>query len=100
MNGVRKHFGVGLLLLTCVLTSHCSESAPAATTDPAAASSDRDAPLDLRRLVVLVRHVDDSRSHLSAKTVAPLTSRAWTSPKEPKDLRSLKTDRRVKAFGE
>lgn len=98
MDGVRKHFGVGLLLLTCALTSHCSESAPVAVTDAATASAGRDAPLDLR-LVLIVRHVEDSRSHLSAKTEAPLASRAWTFPTGSRDLRHLKTARRVKAVG-
>lgn len=99
MDGVRKHFGVGLLLLTCALTSHCSESAPVAVAEAAAASAGRDAPLDLR-LVLIVRHVEDSRSHLGAKTEAPLASRAWTFPTGSKDLRNLKTARRVKAVGE
>ncbi|XP_029705672.1 aLK and LTK ligand 2a [Takifugu rubripes] len=98
MDGVRKHFGVGLLLLTCALTSHCSESATVAVTDAAAASAGMDAPLDLR-LVLIVKHVEDSRSHLSAKTEAPLASRVWTSPTGSKDLRNLKTARRVKAVG-
>lgn len=100
MNGVRKHFVVGLLLLTCALTSRCSESASTATTAAAAASAGRDATMILRRLVEIVRNVEESRNHLSAKTETPLMSRAWTSPTEPKDLRSMKTDRRVKAAGE
>lgn len=99
MNGVRKHFVVGLLLLTCALTRRCSESASTATTAAAAASAGRDATMILRRLVEIVRNVEESRNHLSAKTETPLMSRAWTSPTEPKDLRSMKTDRRVKAAG-
>lgn len=98
MDGVRKHFGVGLLLLTCALTSRCSESAPVAIADAAAASAGRDAPLDLR-MVLIMRHVEDRGSHLSAKTEAPLASRAWTFPTGPKDLRTLKTARRLKAVG-
>lgn len=100
MNGVRKHFVVGLLLLTCALTCRCSESASTATISAAAASAGRDGTMVLRRLVGIVRNVEDSRSHLSAKTETPLTSRAWSSPTDPKDLLNMKTDRRVKAVGE
>lgn len=99
MNGVRKHFVVGLLLLTCALTSRCSESASVTTTAAAAASASKDATMVLRRLVEIV-NVEDSRSHLSAKMETPFLSRAWTFPTEPKDLRNMKTDRRVKAVGE
>lgn len=98
--GVRRHFAVGLLLLTCALTSRCSQGASTATTAAAAAASaGRDVTI-LRRLVEMVRNVEDSRGHLSVKTETPLVSRAWTSPTEPKDLRNTKTDRRVKAVGE
>lgn len=98
MNGeVRSHFAVGLLLLTCALSSRCSEGASTATTAAAAASAGRDTTI-LRRLVEMVRNVEDSRGHLSVKTETPLVSRAWTSPTEPKDLRNK--DRRVKAVGE
>lgn len=100
MTGARKHVVVGLFLLTCALTSRCSESASMTTTAAAAASAGRDATMVLRRLVEIVRNGEDSRSHLSTKTETPLLSRAWTSPAEPKDLRNVKTDRRVKAVGE
>lgn len=96
MSGVRKHVVVGLLLVTCALTSRCSESASTATTSAAAATAGRDAKTVLRRLVEIVRNVEDSRSPLSAKTETPLLSRAWISPAEPKDLRN----RKVKAVGE
>lgn len=100
MNGVRKHFVVGLLLLTCALSSRCRESAPTATTAATAASAGRNPATVLRRLVQIVKNVEDSRSHLSSKTETPLTSRTWTFPTEPKDLRIMKTDKRVKAVGE
>lgn len=100
MNGVRKHFVVGLLLLTCALSSRCSQSASTATTAATAASAGRNPTTVLRRLVEIVKNVEDSRSHLSAKTETPLMSRTWTFPTEPKDLRNAKADRRVKAVGE
>ncbi|XP_070782530.1 aLK and LTK ligand 2a [Enoplosus armatus] len=88
MSGLRKHFNMGLVLLMCTLTGHCSDSAPSA-----AAAAGRDARQDLRRIVEIVRHVEDSRGRHGAKTEAPLTSRAGSSLVEPKDLRSLKTNR-------
>lgn len=100
MNGVRKHFVVGLLLLTYALACRCSESASTATTSAATASAGRDRMMVLRGLVEIVRNVEDSRNHLSAKTETPLMSRARTSPTDPKDSRNMKTDRRVKAVGE
>lgn len=93
----RSHLAVGLLLLTCALSSRCSEGASTSTTAAAAASAGRDATI-LRRLVEMVRSVEDSRGHLSVKTETPLVSRAWTTPTEPKDLRNKY--RRVKPVGE
>lgn len=98
MSGLRKHFNMGLVLLMCALTGHCSESAPSAA--PAAASAGRDAQMDWRRIVEIVKHAGESRSLHSAKTDAPLTQRPRSSPAEPKDLRNLKTDRGEKAVGE
>ncbi|XP_042246896.1 ALK and LTK ligand 2-like [Thunnus thynnus] len=89
MSRLRRHFTMGLVLLMCTLTGHCSESAPSAA--PAAAG--RDAQRDLRRMAEIVRHVEESRGHHSAKTEAPLTARARTTPVEPKDLSNLKIDR-------
>lgn len=99
MGRVRKHFVVGLLLLTCALTSRCTESASTSTAG-AAASAGRDLTTIMRRLVEIVRKVENSRSHLSAKTETPLMSRARTSPTEPKDLGNMRAVRRFKAAGE
>ena len=96
MSGLRKHVTMGLVLLVCTLTGHCSESAPSAA--PAAGSRHGDAQhaqeRNFRRtaeIVEIVRHVEDSRGRHGAKTEAPATSRARSSAVEPKDLR-LKTD--------
>ncbi|XP_029281362.1 aLK and LTK ligand 2a [Cottoperca gobio] len=94
MNGLRKHVTMVLVLLMCALTGHCSKSAPSAA--PASAADYRDAQQDLRRMVEIVKHVEQSLGRHSAKTAAPLTAR--TSPVrsslvEPKDLRNLKKDR-------
>ncbi|XP_056219398.1 ALK and LTK ligand 2a-like isoform X2 [Seriola aureovittata] len=91
MNGLRKHFTMGLVLLMCTLTGHCSESAPSAA--PATAATGKDAQHDLRRMIEIVKHVEESRGRHTAKTEAPSTSRVKTSSVEPKDLRNLKTDR-------
>ncbi|XP_070705788.1 aLK and LTK ligand 2a [Pempheris klunzingeri] len=88
MSGLRKHFNMGLVLLMCTLTGHSSESAPTAAT-----SGGRDAQRDLRRIVEIMRHAEDSRGRHSAKTDAPVTSRVRSSTAEPQDLRNLKTDR-------
>lgn len=87
MSGLRKHFTMGLVLLMCTLTSHCG-CAPSA----APVASGRDAQ-DYRRMIEVVKHVEESRSRNSAKTESPLTSRARTSAVEPRDLRSVKTER-------
>ncbi|CAK6961939.1 ALK and LTK ligand 2a-like [Scomber scombrus] len=89
MSGQRIHFTMGLVLLMCALTGHCGQSAP--STAPAAAG--RETQRDLRRMVEIMKHVEESRGHHSAKTEAPLTARARTTPVEPKDLSNLKTDR-------
>ncbi|KAM7367891.1 hypothetical protein PAMP_014158 [Pampus punctatissimus] len=89
MSGLRRHFTMGLVLLMCTLTGHCSESAPSSA--PTAAG--RDSQRDLRRMEDIMRHTEESRSHHSAKIEAPLTARARTSPVETKDGRNLKTDR-------
>ncbi|XP_039982134.1 ALK and LTK ligand 2-like [Xiphias gladius] len=92
MSGLRRHFTMGLVLLMCTLTGHCGESAPSAA--PATAAAGREAQLDLRQVVEIVRHAEESRGRQSARTDAPSTSRAKTSsPVAPKDLRSLKKDR-------
>ncbi|XP_049914376.1 ALK and LTK ligand 2b-like [Epinephelus moara] len=83
MSGLRKHVTMGLVLLMCTLTGHCSESAPSSA--PAAAGR------DLRRMVEIVRHVEENRGRHSAKTEAPLTSRVRSTPVEPRDL--LRVDR-------
>ncbi|XP_023256235.1 ALK and LTK ligand 2-like [Seriola lalandi dorsalis] len=91
MNGLRKHFTMGLVLLMCTLTGHCSESAPSAA--PTTAATGKDAQHDLRRMIEIVKHVEESRGRHTAKTEAPSTSRVKTSSVEPKDLRNLKTER-------
>ncbi|XP_069370884.1 aLK and LTK ligand 2a [Paralichthys olivaceus] len=96
MNGLRKHLTMGLLLVMCTLTGHCGRSAPSMAARSATASGG-EARLDLRRMVEVMKHVEESRSRHSAKTESPLTSRAHTSPVEPKDLRNLKTDRGAQA---
>ncbi|XP_059212730.1 ALK and LTK ligand 2-like [Centropristis striata] len=97
MSGLRKHVTMGLVLLMCTLTSHSSESAPsAAPVSAAAAAGGRDAQQDWRRMVEVVRHVEENRGRHSLKTEAPFTSvtnRERSSQVEPKDLRNLKTDR-------
>ncbi|XP_071335372.1 aLK and LTK ligand 2a [Trachinotus anak] len=95
MNGLRRHLTMGLVLLMCTLTGHCSESAPSAApaTATATATAGKDEQQDLRRMIEIVKHVEESRVRHSAKTEAPSTSRVKTSPVEPKDLRNLKTDR-------
>jgi len=99
MSGLRKRVIVGLVLLMCTLTGHCSESAPSSASSSAAAAW-RDARRDLRRMLEIVSHVEQSRARHSASTKAPSTSRTRTSTVEPKDLRNLKTDRGDQVVGE
>ncbi|KAG7508561.1 hypothetical protein JOB18_016948 [Solea senegalensis] len=87
MNGLRKHFTVGLVLIMCTLTSHCSRSAPSVA--PASAATGRDAQRGFKRIVEIMRHVEESRSQ-SAET----GPQVQISSMEPNDLRNLKTDRR------
>ncbi|KAG8011307.1 ALK and LTK ligand 2, partial [Nibea albiflora] len=91
MNGLRRHFNMGLVLLMCTLTGHCSESAPSPA--PTAAAAGRDAQQGMRRLVEIVKHVENSRVRHSTKTKTPFTTQERIAPVEPKDLRNLKTDR-------
>lgn len=97
MSGARKYINMGLVLLMCTLTGHCGESAPSAA--PAAGGS-RDAQMDWRRVVEMVKHVEDSRSRHSSRTDAPVTSRTRNSTAEPRDLRSLRTEKAEKNVGE
>lgn len=92
MSGLRKHFFTGLVLLMCVLTDHCGESAP--STAPAAAAAPGDARQDLRRMVEIVKHVEESRGRHGSKAEPPLTSRVISSPAEQK------TDRGNQVVGE
>ncbi|XP_035473847.1 ALK and LTK ligand 2-like [Scophthalmus maximus] len=87
MNGLRTHFTMGLVLLVCALTGHCGRSAPAA-----AAGGGR-ARRDLRRMVQIVKHVEEGRGRHGAEADSPVHA----SPAEPKDLRNLKTDRGAQA---
>ncbi|XP_068433677.1 aLK and LTK ligand 2a [Clinocottus analis] len=92
MSGLRKHVTMGLVLLMCTLTGHCGGSAPSPAQSSAAAAR-REARQDLRRMLEIVRHVEQSRGRHRANTEAPSTSLTRSSPVEPKDLRNLKTDR-------
>ncbi|XP_037607256.1 ALK and LTK ligand 2-like [Sebastes umbrosus] len=94
MSALRKRVTMGLVLLMCTLTGHCSESAPSSTA--AASGSSGDAQRDFRRMVERVKHVEEIRGRHSARTEAPSTSsssRTRSALVEPKDLRTLKTDR-------
>ncbi|XP_028252506.1 aLK and LTK ligand 2a [Parambassis ranga] len=93
MNGLRKHFIMGLVLLMCTLTDHCGESAPSTAPAAAAAAAGGDAQQALRRMVEIVNHVEESRGRHSARTESPLTAREGSSPTEQRDFRNLKADR-------
>ncbi|KAF3702863.1 ALK and LTK ligand 2 Protein FAM150B Precursor [Channa argus] len=88
MRELRKHFTMGLVLLMCALIGHSSESAPSAA--PETPLTCRGVQRYLRRVVEIVKHVEESRGRHSARTEAPFTMRARTSLVEPKDLRHLK----------
>ncbi|KAE8286850.1 ALK and LTK ligand 2 Protein FAM150B Precursor [Larimichthys crocea] len=98
MNGLRRHFNMGLVLLMCTLTGHSSDSAPSPA--PNAAATGRDAQQGTRRIVEIVKHVEDSRVRHSTKTKTPFTTQERIAPVEPKDLRNLKTDRGDPAVGD
>uniref|UniRef100_UPI0037E89AC2 aLK and LTK ligand 2a n=1 Tax=Semicossyphus pulcher TaxID=241346 RepID=UPI0037E89AC2 len=91
MSGLRRHLSMGLVLLMCTLTDHCSESAPSVA-PPVSTATGKDKQQDLRRIVEIVKHVEESRGR-HGKTEAALTSGVKGSPVEPKDLHTLKTDR-------
>ncbi|TKS75616.1 ALK and LTK ligand 2 [Collichthys lucidus] len=97
MNGLRRHFNMGLVLLMCTLTAHSSDSAPSPA--PTAAAAGRDAQQVTRRIVEIVKHVEDSRVRHSTKTKTPFTTQERIAPVEPRDLRNLKTDRGDPAVG-
>lgn len=99
MSGARKYVNMGLVLLMCMLTGHCGESAPSAA-PAAAAGGSKEAQMDWRRVVEMVKHVEDSRSRHSSRTDAPATSRTRNSTAEPRDLRSLRTEKAEKNVGE
>ncbi|XP_034555666.1 ALK and LTK ligand 2-like [Notolabrus celidotus] len=93
MSGLRGHFRMGLVLLMCTLTGHCSESAPSAM-PPASTAASKDKQQDLRRIVEIVKHVEENRGGHAGKVEAALTTTVTRSSLvEPKDLHSLKTDR-------
>ncbi|KAF7198728.1 aLK and LTK ligand 2a [Nothobranchius furzeri] len=76
MSEQRKRVLMGLLLLVCVLSEHCGESAPS----PATRAHGRNAPRNLKRVGGIVRHVEERRGRLGTfRTEAPLTSRAGRS---------------------
>ncbi|XP_072218315.1 aLK and LTK ligand 2a [Leuresthes tenuis] len=96
MSGLRKHVMMGLVLLMCTLTGHCSESAPSTAPTSNAAAAGGDAQRDLRRIVEIVRHVEENRGRHGAKTEAVLTSRMDSSSVEQRDFRN-RTDRGIHA---
>ncbi|XP_029352963.1 aLK and LTK ligand 2a [Echeneis naucrates] len=92
MSGLRRHFSMGLVILMCTLTGHCSRSAPTEA-PPGTAPAGRAERQHLKRMVEIVKHVEDSRGGHGAQTEAPWRSGMRTSAVEPKDLRNLKADR-------
>lgn len=78
---------IGLVLLICTTTGQWAQSAPVPTAPPVA----RDDKSMFRRIVEIVRHVEERRSERSAETASQSTSRK-ESPGEPRDLRNLKSD--------
>ncbi|XP_068580733.1 aLK and LTK ligand 2a [Cebidichthys violaceus] len=92
MSGLRKRVIMGLVLLLCTLTAHCGESAPSAAPSSDAAAG-TEARQDLRRMIEIVRHVEQSRGRHSANREAPSPSQTRSSAVELKDLNRLKTDR-------
>ncbi|KAM3602277.1 uncharacterized protein V6R79_001237 [Siganus canaliculatus] len=93
MSGLRKHFNMGLVLLMCTLTGHCSESAPSAAPVEAASAPNKDAQQDLRRIVEIVIHVEANRGRPNSRTEAPETTRTRSTSVETRDLRNLRTER-------
>ncbi|CAJ1078413.1 ALK and LTK ligand 2-like [Xyrichtys novacula] len=95
MSGLRRHFSMGLVLLMCTLTGHCSESAPSVA-PPASTAASRDKQQDLRQIVEIVKHVEDSRGRIGKVEAA---TGARGPPVEPKDLHSFKPDREDQVVG-
>ncbi|XP_061602814.1 ALK and LTK ligand 2-like isoform X2 [Cololabis saira] len=83
MSGPRRSVIIGLMILMCAMTDHCSESAP--STGPTARVTA--ASGNLRRMAEIVRHVE-SRGRNGAKTEAPSSSRPESSSAEHKDARN------------
>ncbi|XP_068198959.1 aLK and LTK ligand 2a [Antennarius striatus] len=97
MSGLRKHFNMGLVLLMCALTGRCGESAPsAAPTGVTTATAGAGAQQDQRRIVQVVRQVEESRRRHGVRTEAPSAELTKSSPVESRGLRNLKSDRREK----
>ncbi|KAM9703122.1 aLK and LTK ligand 2a [Menidia menidia] len=102
MSGLRRHVMMGLVLLMCTLTEHCSESAPCTSptsttststssttsTTSAASAAGGDALRDLKRIVEIVKHVEDHRGRHGGKTEAPQTSRTESSTLVQRDFRN------------
>ncbi|XP_029966471.1 aLK and LTK ligand 2a [Salarias fasciatus] len=95
MSGLRKRVIMGLVLLLCALTDHCGESAPSAAPSPADAGAG--AQQDFRRLVEIVKHVEDSRGHHGARMDSPLTPLARSAEQEQRDAHSLRAERGTQA---
>ncbi|KAM9552555.1 aLK and LTK ligand 2a [Salvelinus alpinus] len=87
MSGLCKPVVMGLILLICSTTSHCEESAPA--TAPTVAKNDKSL---LRRIVDIVKHVEESRGENRTNAASQSTSRRESPVETKRDLRNLKTD--------
>ncbi|XP_041832017.1 ALK and LTK ligand 2-like [Melanotaenia boesemani] len=88
MSGPRRHVIMGLVLLLCTLTEHCSESAPSTAPTVTAAAVGGVAHRDFRRIVEIVKHVEENRGRHTSKTEAPQTSRVESSTLEQRDFRN------------
>ncbi|XP_074541697.1 aLK and LTK ligand 2a [Halichoeres trimaculatus] len=86
MSGPRRHFSVGLVLLMCSLTGHCSESAPSAA-PPVMTAAGRDTG---RRIAEIVKHVEEGRAR-AGKAEAALSSRVVVLGVTPRESHSAKT---------
>ncbi|KAM9355783.1 aLK and LTK ligand 2a [Pholidichthys leucotaenia] len=96
MSALRGHLVVALALLMCAFTKRYCECAPSAatTTATAGAAARGGAQRGLRRVVEIVRRVEqESRGRAGVMTAAPLTSRPRSSPAARRDFSTARTDR-------
>ncbi|KAM6915131.1 aLK and LTK ligand 2a [Xenentodon cancila] len=87
MTGPRRSVIIGLVILMCTMTEHCSESAPSTGPTARATAVGGNAQRDLRRMAEIVRHVE-SRGRNGVKTEAPFTPRGESSSVEQRDTRN------------